>query len=229
MNVAFPLPHPVQPRGSRLASAILKSAGWELHFEGLPTLQGVFVVYPHTSNWDFVVAVLAKWALGVQVIFWGKDSLFTIPLLGRWLRWLGAIPAVRDAPGGLVGQAIAALQQAQRLQRYCWLGLAPEGTRKRSAGWRSGFYQTALRAHVPLCLVHIDYAKHRVVATHFLRLSGDTAQDMSTIAACFVGVQGYRPHAASPITLLRSEPASVPDDRAKTTRPTPRPGDNSRV
>ena len=62
---AFPLPHPVQPRGSRVARAVLKAAGWELRFECLPTLQGVFVVYPHTSNWDFVVAVLAKWAPGV--------------------------------------------------------------------------------------------------------------------------------------------------------------------
>ena len=203
----FPLPHPVQLRGSRLASAVLKTAGWELQFEGLPTLQGVFVVYPHTSNWDFVVAVLAKWALGVQVNFWGKDSLFKIPLLGRWLRWLGGIPAVRDAPGGLVGQAVTALQEAQRTQRYCWLGLAPEGTRKRTEGWRSGFYQTALQAQVPVCLVQLDYATRRVVAAHFYWLRGDERADMAHIALSFAGVKGHRPQDASPLVLIKSHPA----------------------
>lgn len=207
---AFPLPHPVQPRGSRVARAVLKAASWELQFAGLPTLQGVFVVYPHTSNWDFVVAVLAKWALGVQVNFWGKDSLFKIPFVGRWLRWIGGIAAVRDVPGGLVGQAVAGLQAAQHSQRYCWMGLAPEGTRKRTAGWRSGFYQTALQARVPLCLVQLDYARRRVVATHFYRLSGDEQADMAHIAASFVGVQGLRPKGASPIVLLKPLPASPP-------------------
>ncbi len=208
MSDAFLLPHPVQMRGSRLASAVLKVSGWTLQFQGLPTLQGVFVVYPHTSNWDFVVAVLAKWALGVQLNFWGKDSLFKIPGLGRWLRWIGGIPAVRDVPGGLVGQAVAGMQAAQRSQRYCWMGLSPEGTRKWTAGWRSGFYQTALQAQVPLCLVQLDYARRRVVATHFYRLSGDEQADMAHIAASFVGVQGHRPQGASPITLLRSAPMS---------------------
>lgn len=218
MNADFPPPHPVQPRGSRVASAVLKAAGWELQFEGLPTLQGVFVVYPHTSNWDFVIAVLAKWALGVQVNFWGKDSLFKVPVLGRWLRWLGGIPAVRDVPGGLVGQAVAALQEAQRSHRYCWLGLAPEGTRKRMPGWRSGFYQTALQAQVPLCLVRLDYSARCVGATQFYRLSGDQRADMAHIAASFWGVQGYRAKEASPIVLMTVAPGSNPS-------PTPAPQD----
>lgn len=213
---AFPLPHPVQLRGSRLASAVLKAAGWELQFEGLPKLQGVFVVYPHTSNWDLLIAVLAKWALGVQVNFWGKDSLFKIPVLGHWLRWIGGIPAARNVPGGLVGQAVAGLQEAQRTQRYCWMGLSPEGTRKRTAGWRSGFYQTALQARVPLCLVLLDYSTRRVGATHFYWLSGDEPADVAHIAASFVGAQGYRPQEASPIVLLKSVSASPPP-------PTPTP------
>jgi hypothetical protein len=42
----------------------------------------VIVVYPHTSNWDFVVGVLAKRAIGIPVTFWGKDSLFRVAVLG---------------------------------------------------------------------------------------------------------------------------------------------------
>ena len=207
MTDAFHPPHPVRPQGSVLARKLLGVLGWRLQFEGLPTLQGVFVVYPHTSNWDFVFAVLAKWALGVQLNFWGKDTLFRVPLLGRWLRWLGGIPAVRNAPGGLVGQAIAELSAARRQERYCWLGLAPEGTRKRAAGWRSGFYQTALQADVPLCLVRLDFGRRELGATDFYRLSGHETADMAYIADSFAGVQGFQPQGASPIVLLKSTPA----------------------
>jgi len=193
-----------------LARKLLGVLGWRLQFEGLPTLQGVFVVYPHTSNWDFVFAVLAKWALGVQLNFWGKDTLFRVPLLGRWLRWLGGIPAVRNAPGGLVGQAIAELSAARRQERYCWLGLAPEGTRKRAAGWRSGFYKTALHANVPVCLVKLDFALRRIDATHFLHLSGDADRDFSRIAEFFSSVKGCIPENATPVVLLadRTNPPS---------------------
>jgi 1-acyl-sn-glycerol-3-phosphate acyltransferase len=205
-------PHPVQLVGSALARRLLSALGWTQKFEGLPTLQGVFVVYPHTSNWDFVYAVMATWALGVQLNFWAKDTLFKVPLLGPWIRWLGGIPTLRNAPGGLVGQAVAELQAAGRAQRYCWLGLSPEGTRKRTAGWRSGFYQTAFQAGVPICLVRLDYGRKELVATHFYRLSGDMAADMAVIADSFAGVQGYRPQDASPVVLL----ASAPDSAAKT-------------
>ncbi|MFM6991341.1 MAG: 1-acyl-sn-glycerol-3-phosphate acyltransferase [Rhodoferax sp.] len=201
-------PHPVQLVGSPLARRVLGAMGWSLHFDGLPTLQGVFVVYPHTSNWDFVYAVMAKWALGVQLNFWAKDTLFKVPLLGRWIRWLGGIPTVRNAPGGLVGQAVAELQAARREERYCWLGLSPEGTRKRTAGWRSGFYQTALQAGVPLCLVRLDFGRKELVATHFFQLSGDRVADMAVIAESFAGARGFRPDGASPVVLLASTPQS---------------------
>ena len=54
----FPKPYPVQFAGSALARWLLRQWGWRVQFEGLPAQQGVLVVYPHTSNWDFVVLVL---------------------------------------------------------------------------------------------------------------------------------------------------------------------------
>lgn len=205
MDPVFPQPHPVQLRGSKLAQWILQALGWKVRFDGLPTLQGMFVVYPHTSNWDFVMGVLAKWSLGVQVNFWGKGSLFEVPILGRWLRWLGGIPVLRDAPQGLVGQAVQQLQQARDAGRYCWFALAPEGTRKYTAGWRSGFYRTAVQAGVPACLVRLDFGAKVLEATRFMNLSGDAALDMYRIARCFEGVRGYHPSQAAPVRLLAGQ------------------------
>jgi len=119
---------PVQLRGSRLARAALRLAGWRLHFDGLPAAQGVVVVYPHTSNWDFPVALLAKWAVGLPVTFWGKDTLFRVPLFGHWLRWLGGLPVARHTRQGAVGQMVDAMRAAREQGRFMWLALAPEGT-----------------------------------------------------------------------------------------------------
>lgn len=188
-------------RGNRFARCLLQLAGWRVVFDGLPTPQGVVIIYPHTSNWDFVVLVLAKWAVGLPASFWGKDTLFRIPLFGRWLRWIGGIPVLRNAPQGVVGQAIDALQQAKVQGKILWLGLSPEGTRKPTAGWRSGFYQTALGAQVPLGLVRLDYARREVRVMDFVTLCGDKERDMAQIRQAYDGVVAYRPGWMAPILL----------------------------
>ena len=193
---------PVQFKGSAFARKVLRLFGWEYAFLGLPQQQGVIIGYPHTSNWDFVLAVIAKWSLGVQVNFWGKGTLFKVPLLGAWLRWMGGIPVLRDAPHGLVGQAVRQLQDARADGRYCWFGLAPEGTRKYTAGWRSGFYQLALGADVPLLMLHIDYGKKLAKVTDFMRLTGDVQVDYAHMAKVYEGVQGFHVNQAAPIRPL---------------------------
>lgn len=195
-------PHPVQFAGSAVARWLLRRMGWTVHFEGLPGLQGVLAVYPHTSNWDFVVLVIVKWAVGIPVRFWGKDSLFRVPLFGQWLRWLGGVPVARTSSKGVVGDTVARMQAAREHGDYFWLALAPEGTRKLIPGWRSGFYRTAVQAGVPLGLVKVNYARREVTVRDFLDLSGDEAADFARIAAGFEGAVGCRPSHAAPIRLL---------------------------
>jgi len=190
---------PVQMRGSRLAGAVLRLAGWRLRFEGLPGRQGVLIVYPHTSNWDFALGMLTKWAIGIQVTFWGKDTLFKLPLFGRWLRWLGGVPVDRHAPNGVVGQMACGLEAARADDRFLWLALAPEGTRRYAAAWRSGFYHVALRAKVPVGLVFFDYGRREVGVERFLELTGDAAADLAAIAQGFRAPVGKRPALAAPI------------------------------
>ena len=202
-----PLPYPVQFKRGRLAQALLEGLGWRLYFRGFPALQGMVVLYPHTSNWDFVVLLITKWALGVQVNFWAKDSLFRYPLFGAWMRWLGGIPVARTNPHGVVQQAVNYFDRCRGEQRYCWLALAPEGTRKYIGGWRSGFYRTAVQTKVPVGLLRLDYVKREISLLDFIYLSGDEATDFARLQGVYSGVTGRHPQNASPIGLL---PANVP-------------------
>jgi 1-acyl-sn-glycerol-3-phosphate acyltransferase len=195
----------VSLQGSALARALLGAFGWRVAFDGLPSRQGVLIVYPHTSNWDFVVGLLAKWAIGMPITFWGKDSLFALPLLGRWLRWVGGVPVDRNSARGVVAQMVERLQTAQRNDEFFWLALAPEGTRSYRDHWRTGFYRTAREAAVPLGLAYIDF-EHKVVGVEaFMMLSGDADADMAAIAARLGHRRGRRPHLAAPTRLPPKE------------------------
>lgn len=193
------LQRPVQLQGSRLARAVLRLAGWRVVFDGMPAAQGVAIAYPHTSNWDFVFGILAKWAIGLPATFWGKESLFRVPLLGPWMRWLGGVPVDRHNARGIVGQMAEALTQARAEGRFLWLVLAPEGTRSPGEGWRSGFYHVATAAQVPLALIFFDYQRRELGFRRYLQLSGDPAADMAAIAQGFGAVHGRRPGNAAPI------------------------------
>ncbi len=184
-----------------LAQAMLRLAGWRLRFKGLPARQGVLIVYPHTSNWDFVVGILAKWGIGITVTFWGKDSLFRLPLFGPWLRWLGGVPVDRASANGIVGQMARELVAAREQDRFLWLALAPEGTRRLASAWRSGFYHVAREAQVPLGLVFLDYGRREVGVEHFMMLSGDVAADMAQIRQHLSPRTGRHPERAAPIEL----------------------------
>jgi 1-acyl-sn-glycerol-3-phosphate acyltransferase len=191
----------VRLQGSTAAQALLGAFGWHVRFSGLPSRQGVVIIYPHTSNWDFVIGLLAKWAIGFPLSFWGKDSLFELPLFGRWLRWVGGVPVDRHHPRGVVAQMTLRMQAAKASDEFFWLALAPEGTRSYSEHWRTGFYQVALNADVPLGLAYFDFGEKAVGVDAFIRLSGDEQADMAAIAARLGHRRGRKPHLAAPVRL----------------------------
>jgi hypothetical protein len=91
------------------------------------------------------------------------------------------------------------LEAARADDRFLWLALAPEGTRRYAAAWRSGFYHVALRAKVPVGLVFFDYGRREVGVERFIQLTGDVAADLAAIAQGFRAPVGKRPALAAPI------------------------------
>ncbi|MDR7051365.1 1-acyl-sn-glycerol-3-phosphate acyltransferase [Duganella sp. 3397] len=187
----------------RLALRVLNLFGWKVLFRPLPGPRGICVIYPHTSNWDFPIGLLGKWAMDQPFRFLAKDSLFKSPL-GPWFRWLGGEPVQRGAPQGTIKA------QAERMNAadYYWVGITPEGTRAYRPNWKSGFYHLAREAKVPLVLVFMDYPTKTLSLVDHVYLTGDQEADMATIRAVLEGHQGLHPENAAPIILgeRRAEP-----------------------
>ena len=177
----------------KLARLILRVSGWTA-VGGIPdSPKAVIVAAPHTSNWDGFWALTFKVAVGLDVSFFAKKSLFWFPL-GNLLRWLGAIELDR-------GRSINAVQQAiDEFDRHdsFYLGLAPEGTRSRKPGWKSGFYRIALGANVPVYLGFLDFGNKRIGIGPRIDLTGEPETDLAPIRAFYAGIEGRWPEQASP-------------------------------
>lgn len=188
--------HPIR---RRLAAAALRLLGWRIEFNGLPAPRGVIVAYPHTSNWDFPIGLLAIWSIELELKFIGKHTLFRWPF-GAIMRAWGGLPIDRRNPQG----AISALAEMIRSEPTCWVAIAPEGTRRLGPGWRSGFYHLARTLDAPLGLGAIDYATRRVILTEFIPIGGDAQPDetMRAIARYYAPFRGLKPANASPIRLI---------------------------
>lgn len=182
--------------GQRIALILLQLFGWHVRFKPLPGPHGVAVVYPHTSNWDFIVGLLAKWAVGLPFSWLGKESLFRGPL-GPAMRAWGGVPVERSASTG----ATQRLADTMNAADWCWIALAPEGTRSYRPHWRSGFYHLAVTARVPLLIVYIDYPNKVLSVVDTIDLTGDQARDMAAIAAAYKGHHGLHPELEAPIVL----------------------------
>ena len=178
------------------ARRMLASRGWKIVFERLPGPKGLIVVYPHTSNWDFIVGVLYKFAIGLQANWVGKDTLFRWPL-GPVFRRIGGVPVNRRERSGFV-QAL--LEEFAR-REHMWLALAPEGTRSRTDHWKSGFYRIAVAAGLPVGLGFIDYATRTVGIATYVTMTGDAGADMARLREFYASKRGRLPANAGEIRL----------------------------
>ena len=75
--------------------------------------------------------------------------------VGNIVRWLGGIPVNKQAHHNLVSSVVSTFNEQDGLV----LGILPEGTRKKVAKWKSGFWYIAKEAGVPIQLASLDYDK----------------------------------------------------------------------
>jgi 1-acyl-sn-glycerol-3-phosphate acyltransferase len=186
------LPECLPSRGNAFSSAVSRALlgawGWRIEGEFPERPKMVAIVAPHTSNWDFVVGILAVFAIGIRVRFLGKHTLFKGPL-GAFMRWCGGMPVNREAPQGLVPQAVEAMVEAPSML----LAIAPAGTRSSTKPWKTGFYHIAVAARVPIFPVVFDGAARTIRLLPAFEPSGDYEADLLELKSLYASVRGIRP------------------------------------
>ena len=171
-----------------LGRGLLRLLAWRIEGEVPDLPKFVIAVAPHTSNWDFVVGIAAMFALDLRLAFLGKHTLFRGPF-APLLHAIGGIPVDRSSPHGVVAEAVGAFASMERRI----LALAPEGTRRRGATFKSGFLHIARGAHVPVLLAALDYEARAVRLGPCVQPGDDVEADRARIAAYFAGVRGKHP------------------------------------
>lgn len=131
--------------------------GWRVEGE-LPNHPKLVVAgAPHSTNWDFPVAMSTVFALNLRIRFMAKAALFR-GMAGPIMLWFGGLSVDRSQAADVVDQVVHHIEETDAI----WLCIAPEGTRKKVERFRSGFLRIARGAKIPILLLVID-RRHRVI------------------------------------------------------------------
>jgi 1-acyl-sn-glycerol-3-phosphate acyltransferase len=178
---------------------MLKLLGWRLD-ERLPMVpKYVLIAYPHTSNWDFIIGMLAKWAMDMPLNWVAKQSMFRGPFRPLFIA-MGGIPVDRSHSSGFIQKNIELFKTRERFV----LGLMPEGTRSRTDRLKTGFYHIADGAKVPIALGYFDYKNKIVGVGKTIETTGSIEKDFEIIKTFYQDKIGYNPQNQSDLKITKS-------------------------
>ena len=180
--------HPIR---TLIGRVVFKLIGWKLEGNLPNRSKLVLVALPHSSNFDFILALSVIWGWGLKLNYMGKHTLFKFPH-GFFFRAVGGIPVDRRSPQGLIEKMTSEFNSRSSLM----LGLAPEGTRNSDGTLKAGFARIAIAANVPVVPVIVNYK------TKTLTL-GTVITDLSSVESIIVAVkaQGQSGHRRAPAKL----------------------------
>ena len=154
--------------------------GWRAEGSVPDPRRFIIIAAPHTSNWDFLYYLGLTQELGVDTRFMAKTSLFRWPL-GGFMRAMGGISVDRSSSHNYVQ---AMVDEFNRRAEFV-LTIAPEGTRSATKRWKTGFYQIAMAAKVPLVVGLMDYGRKVGGLGPVIWPTGDFRADMEKVLAVY--------------------------------------------
>lgn len=180
--------HPIR---TLIGRVVFKLIGWKLEGNLPNRSKLVLAALPHSSNFDFILALSVIWGWGLKLNYMGKHTLFKFPH-GLFFRAVGGIPVDRRSPQGLIEKMTDEFNSRPSLM----LGIAPEGTRNSDGTLKAGFARIAIAASVPVVPVIVNYK------TKTLTL-GTVITDLSSVESIIAAVktQGQSGHRRAPAKL----------------------------
>jgi 1-acyl-sn-glycerol-3-phosphate acyltransferase len=206
MQGSLSVPFHTTPGLHQLAKLLFRVFGWKTEGVVAQPARFVIIAAPHTSNWDAVVMVTAAYIFGVKLSWFIKDAAFFFPL-GMIVRFFGGIPIDRSRRNKVVDQAIERFQDSEQLI----LAVPPEGTRKHSTHWKTGFYHIARGAGVPIVLGYVDYKRKVAGLGPAFTPTGDIEADFEVFQDFYAKVTPRHPEQRGAVTLAPGREAGTPE------------------
>lgn len=138
--------------------------------------KAILLGVPHTSNWDLLLAMGMKYALGLNYSWMMKKEAFFFPFGGMFKR-MGGIPIDRKAAKDVVGQMGDWFEANEK----AWIGITPEGTRTKVDRYKKGYLRIAYATEVPVFVVGVNSETRTLVFDQFMDLTGDIDVDNENI------------------------------------------------
>jgi 1-acyl-sn-glycerol-3-phosphate acyltransferase len=179
-----------------IAKVMLKVSRWKIVGDVPRDTSFALVGAPHTTNWDFMLFVMAVWFLEIKPAYIAKHSLFK-PGVAWFFRGLGGIPVDRSKSQSLVDQVTAHFHADDNFA----LVMAPKGTRSYREYWKTGFLIIARGAKVPLIAASINYETRTVTIGGPIDSSAPTKDIMDQLRLDLSDGVGKKREAEGPIRL----------------------------
>ena len=148
----------------------------------------ILIVAPHTSNWDFPLGILVKFWQKIEAKYYAKASLFRWPL-GVIMKYLGGRPVDRSKNQNIVTEAV---EDFKNNMKHCVL-ITPEGTRKRTEKFKTGFYYIAVESGAGVLPITFDYESKEIRIMPLMYMRGDGLSEVEEIRDLFKGIKGKNP------------------------------------
>ena len=177
----------VSPGWAKFCGWLLRKMGWESVGGPMKEQKAIVLGVPHTSVWDFLVSYLFYTQFGKVAHIMIKKEFFLWPL-GPILRACGAVPVDRESPASMVRSLIHQMDQAEEFH----LAIAPEGTRKATKRWKTGFHLIARETGSTVYIGYYDWGRKKISVGEPIELTDDPKADMQRIYDHYrpMGIQG---------------------------------------
>ena len=163
-------------------------SGWTVKGQVPDEERIVIIAAPHTSNWDFILAMLAIFGLNIKLRWLGKHSIFK-PGFKNFFKWLGGIPVYRDNPSTLIENVVDIVKKEKSIV----IAMTPEGTRKKVKRWKTGFLRIAKQTQSKILLISIDAPTKSIEIGKIFNPTGDSEEDLVFIQKYYSSFRGINP------------------------------------
>lgn len=175
-----------------LPKLIFKLTGWKVLGKAPALKKYVLVAAPHTSNWDFVYGLCAWKLYGMKPRYLIKKEFFYFPL-NLLFHATGGLPVDRSKSNSLTDSIVDMFHHHDELIAL----VPPEGTRRKTERWKTGFYYVSLKAQVPIVMGMLDYGTKSAKLSEPFIPTGDIEKDFELFRAFFKDAQGKNPEGFS--------------------------------